>query len=87
MEMAGERGCDMADGGINGHGSWTDGLEGGWNAYSIVRTDTRELIATVYREDIAYEIAKMLNERFGMPAIWMPDLVSGKRDADEQNRA
>lgn len=59
--------------------SWTDSLDDKWNAYVVTRTDTREEIATVYREDLAFEFVKMLNEKFSIPAWWTPDIGAGLR--------
>lgn len=62
--------------------SWTDSLDDKWNAYIVFRTDTRgddSKIATVYREDFAYEFAKILNDQFDIPAWWSPDLNTGMR--------
>lgn len=59
--------------------SWTDSLDDKWNAYLVTRTDTKEEIAKVYREDMAFEFAKMLNDKFSIPAWWTPDFVAGLR--------
>lgn len=60
--------------------SWTDGLDDKWNAYDVFNTKTNELIAVFFREDLAFECCKMLNDKMGVPAYWFPNMATGLCD-------
>lgn len=64
---------------IEEQSSWTDSLDDEWNAYMVFHTDTQEHLALVYREDLAFEFCKMLNEKFDISAYWSPDMCAGLR--------